>query len=629
MLPKNKQYTMSIEFRDAGWRTMFRYAGKQTETFCSYSLHEDTIKVFESGKNYIIQELTDSTLAFQYLPESLTIGNGPVKCVTDNSIQGQRKNEARLDSIWCKENGWNLGVVPINNTDTIGEPPRWASWDYDLEKYFVSRMKYPERLLKENRAGYSVVMFSLDTLGFPRDINILTTKHKDFDKEVVRLVKELPHCLPCRDKYGKRMECFCTVYVPFLPQHYRDRIKDSIAEEELKQCFVEWETMSHFQDGNLNTVTDYINERLTYDHKLLGDKKETKGIYTVRIDSYGEITRVETLRSCGIPEWDKQVLQIIKGMPRWTPTVNHRGKGEYRSSIWTVPVVFRNEGLSTSDKCQRTTYNYDWLIETLSKSCKYPIKLQEKNQEGILHVSYEVSKDGYIINPTIGYCSNRKFKDATLNAFETVTDRVTALPTGKDTLQFQFKLDIPTTIIHPRTDVLIIGFSTCDQPVLMRYDATLIAYTTEPHLEAGVPVCYLNERGDTVVPYGKYLFCQTDTIRKTGFVYENKPKNAKIVCIDNTGKELFYVFKYDNGPDYVQEGLFRIMDEEGLIGFADSTGNIVIEPQYKFAHQFKDGRAKVTLKGERKEVPGKNGENHHWVSEEWFYIDKKNIRLTD
>ena len=49
-------------------------------------------------------------------------------------------------------------------------------------------------------------------------------------------------------------------------------------------------------------------------------------------------------------------------------------------------------------------------------------------------------------------------------------------------------------------------------------------------------------------------------------------------------KELFYVFKYDNGPDYIQEGLFRIMNEDGLVGFADSLGNVVIKPQFKFAY---------------------------------------------
>ena len=70
-LPKDKQYAMEMEFRSAGWRTTFLYDEKQTKTFYSYSLHGDTIKVFESGKNYIIQELTDSTLTFLYLPESL------------------------------------------------------------------------------------------------------------------------------------------------------------------------------------------------------------------------------------------------------------------------------------------------------------------------------------------------------------------------------------------------------------------------------------------------------------------------------------------------------------------------------------------------------------------------------
>lgn len=163
----------------------------------------------------------------------------------------------------------------------------------------------------------------------------------------------------------------------------------------------------------------------------------------------------------------------------------------------------------------------------------------------------------------------------------------------------------------------------------MRYDATLTAHTTEPYLEVGVPVCYLNERGDTIVPYGKYRYCQTDTIKKIGFVYENKPKDARIICINDAGKELFYVFKYDNGPDYIQEGLFRIMNEDGLVGFADSLGNVIIEPQFKFAYPFKGGKTKATLKGERKVVPESDGEKHYWESKTWFYIDKKNRRLTD
>ena len=497
-LPKGKQYAMKMEFRDAGWKKTFLYDEKKTETFYSYSLCGDTIKVFESRKKYIIQELTDSTLVFQYLPDSLTIGVGSVKCVTDNSIEGQRKNEERLDSIWRKEDIWIKGVAtisgkPIKDLSSI-EPPRWAKWIYDLEKYYTSQMVYPEELLKKNQAGYSVVMFYIDTLGLPHGIYILTSKHKEFDKEVIRLTKELPHCLPCRGKDGKRMKCYYAVYVPFLPQHYRDRVKvDSIAEEEQKHCFVEWEAVSSFQDGKPCSAQNYITQHLKYNPALLGDKQQVRGIYTIRINSYGEVYEAKVLRSCGIQDWDNQVLEIIRKMPRWMPTINYYGKGEYRESVWTIPFFFKRSG-------------------------------------------------------------------------------------------------------------------------------SLIAHTIEKHLEVGVPVCYLNEQGDTIVPYNKYKFCQTDTIRSIGFVYENR-QDARIVCIDNQGKELFYVFKCDNGPDYIREGLFRIMDENGWIGFADSLGNVVIKPQFKFAFPFKGGKAKVTFTGEEKVMS--DGEPREWMSNEWQYINRK------
>ena len=624
-LPSEKSYTQEMEFRDYGLYATFTYNGKKVITEDSYRVCGDTIKTYFC-KQYLILELTDSTLVIRYIPQRLVIGNGPVKYInTINSPAKMLENEQRLDSIWRKKNIWNLGVVPIKDDKTIKEPPQWANWETDLEKYYVSQMKYPENLLQKNVAGYSVAMFAIDTLGVPGIVNILTTNYKEFDQEVIRLTKELPHCLPCRDQNGKQMECLYTVYVPFLPQHYRNRVKaDSIREEELKQSFVEWEAVSFFEKANPYAVTDYINERLTYDSKLLNGKKEIKGIYTIRIDSYGEIIKVETLRGCGIQEWDNQVLQIIKGMPRWTPTINFHGKGEYRHSVWTVPVLFKNDSPTKNE-----VNNYNWLIKTLSKSCKYPPKLQKKNREGMVYVTYKLDGNGYITNPQVISCNNRKFKRAALNAFNAVTGISITLPAPKDTLVFQFKLDRPTTPINPHTDVLIIGYSSCDTPILMRYDATLTAHTTEPYLEVGVPVCYLNERGDTIVPYGKYRYCQTDTIKKIGFAYENKPKDARIICINDAGKELFYVFKYDNGPDYIQEGLFRIMNEDGLVGFADSLGNVIIEPQFKFAYPFKGGKTKATLKGERKVVPESDGEKHYWESETWFYIDKKNRRLTD
>ena len=504
-LPDEKQYVTEMEFRDHVWRSTFLYKGKTDTLETSYGICGDTIKTYDR-KQYKILELTDSTLVILYLPERMTIGVGAVKYINIvNSPAKMRENENRLDSIWRKEDIWNKGVAsisgkPIKDLSTI-EPPRWAKWDYDLEKYYTSQMVYPEELLKKNQAGYSVVMFSIDTLGLSRSINILTTIHKKFDKEVIRLTRELPHCLPCRDKDGKRMECFYTVYVPFLPQHYRDRLKaDSIAEEELKQSFVEWETVARFQNEIPDVIQtgisaqDYIIQRLVYNSTLLGDKQRVRGVYSIQINSYGEVYTAKVLQSCGIEDWDNQVLDIIRKMPRWTPAINFRGKGEYQEFTLNIPIHFKGS-------------------------------------------------------------------------------------------------------------------------------RNLIAHTTENFLEVGVPVCYLSERGDTIVPYGKYRFCQTDTIRNIGFVYENR-QNARIVCIDNQGKELFYAFKYDNGADYVREGLFRITDDKGLIGFADTLGNIVIKPQFKFAFPFENGKAKVTFSGESKDVPGSNGEKHYWNSSDWYYIDK-------
>lgn len=130
-------------------------------------------------------------------------------------------------------------------------------------------------------------------------------------------------------------------------------------------------------------------------------------------------------------------------------------------------------------------------------------------------------------------------------------------------------------------------------------------------------VCYVNEQGDTVVPYGRYNYCVSDSIAPVGFVLE-KGVNG-ITCINTEGQVMCYAFVVDNlTPDYLSEGYFRIVNEEGLIGFADSLGNIVVPPQFKFAYPFDKGKAKVTYTGSKSDP---NDEHWEWVSDDWFYID--------
>lgn len=82
------------------------------------------------------------------------------------------------------------------------------------------------------------------------------------------------------------------------------------------------------------------------------------------------------------------------------------------------------------------------------------------------------------------------------------------------------------------------------------------------------------------------------------------------------------VFQYDNGNDYVSEGLYRIVDKRGRIGYAAEDGETVIKPRFAFGFPFEGDRAKVTDKGVLKEVPGSRGESHYWESDEWYFIDK-------
>jgi hypothetical protein len=133
--------------------------------------------------------------------------------------------------------------------------------------------------------------------------------------------------------------------------------------------------------------------------------------------------------------------------------------------------------------------------------------------------------------------------------------------------------------------------------------------------EMGVDCGYINTKGDTVIPVGKYLYCFTDTLREFAVV---SCKNGKLIGIDRKERELFEVFWFDNGPDPLAEGLFRIV-KNGKIGFANEKGEIIITPQYTCAFPFENGKARVAYACETIA----EGEYSRWESNVWMYIDRK------
>lgn len=127
---------------------------------------------------------------------------------------------------------------------------------------------------------------------------------------------------------------------------------------------------------------------------------------------------------------------------------------------------------------------------------------------------------------------------------------------------------------------------------------------------------YINAKGDSVIPTGKYIQCYTDTF-KTYAIVGKAPLG--IYAINRSEESLYRVFMFDNWPDEPANGLFRI-EKDGLVGYADvKTGQVVILPKYQCAYPFENGKAQVSLKctktfdGDHTAISGGN----------WFYINTK------
>lgn len=127
---------------------------------------------------------------------------------------------------------------------------------------------------------------------------------------------------------------------------------------------------------------------------------------------------------------------------------------------------------------------------------------------------------------------------------------------------------------------------------------------------------YKNNLGDTIVPYGKYM-CHIP-YRTLGFI--SKPQ-GDIIAISPSGTELFKVFQFDNGPDYLSEGVFRMIGNNNKMGFADTTGHIVIPPRFDFVTPLKNGHAFFNTGGRCIPIDT-SGEYHIISGGHWGVINK-------
>jgi hypothetical protein len=90
-------------------------------------------------------------------------------------------------------------------------------------------------------------------------------------------------------------------------------------------------------------------------------------------------------------------------------------------------------------------------------------------------------------------------------------------------------------------------------------------------------------------------------------------------CISSSGRVLLEDYVFDNGPDYLVEGLSRFRSADGKIGFADDRCRVKIPARWDWAGPFEKGRARVCNGCS----PVSDGEHQTMVGGVWAEIDKK------
>lgn len=148
--------------------------------------------------------------------------------------------------------------------------------------------------------------------------------------------------------------------------------------------------------------------------------------------------------------------------------------------------------------------------------------------------------------------------------------------------------------------------------------------TSGGSFEYGEPYGYTNQAGDTVIPIGTFDNCFSDLFTTFAYVSDERFGDKGIVAVNRNKELIFEAYIYDNGPDYINEGLFRIK-RNGKIGYADLSGKVVIPAEYSCADPFSNGKARVALDCELIN----DGEHTTSKSAHWFYIDKTGKKLID
>lgn len=164
-----------------------------------------------------------------------------------------------------------------------------------------------------------------------------------------------------------------------------------------------------------------------------------------------------------------------------------------------------------------------------------------------------------------------------------------------------------TRILVPLLGTLL--WAACQKPKPPVQPTSLVTY------EKNGRYGFRDVRGTVIIP-AQYLSAYDFSPEGVAFVADDDGW----ACINQKGEALLNPYLFDNGPDYLSEGLFRYV-KGGKVGFADVACQVTIPASYDFASPFQEGLAAVCTGCV--EVPEPDGEHSTIQGGTWGYIDKK------
>ncbi len=133
---------------------------------------------------------------------------------------------------------------------------------------------------------------------------------------------------------------------------------------------------------------------------------------------------------------------------------------------------------------------------------------------------------------------------------------------------------------------------------------------------------FKDQQGQVVIPPQYCAVFQDAFVDRVACVVDARQKTPqgknRLIAIDKCNNFVLEPFTYDNGPDYVREGVFRFW-KDGKLGFADKDGNAVIPPQFDFAGPFDQGMTGFCMGCK----PQTFDEYVEWRGGKWGFIDIK------